>query len=39
MFQLNQKLRESTKEAHTDTSQAHTEPEPVQPSVSIALYI
>lgn len=35
--QLNQKLRESTKEAQTDTSQAITEPQLVQPSVSIAL--
>lgn len=37
--QLNQKLRERTQETQTDTSQDNTEPQPVQPSVSIALQI
>lgn len=37
--QLNQKLRERTHETQTDTSQDNTEPQPVQPSVSIALHI
>lgn len=37
--QLNQKLRESSTDAQTDTSQANAEPQPVQPSVSIALHI
>lgn len=37
--QLNQKLRERTQESQTDTSQDNTEPQPVQPSVSIALHI
>lgn len=37
--QLNQKLRERTQETQTDTSQDNTEPQPVQPSVSIALHI
>lgn len=34
--QLNQKLRERTQETQADTSQDNTEPQPVQPSVSIA---
>ncbi len=37
--QLNQKLRERTEGAQNDTTQAITEPQPVQPSVSIALHI
>lgn len=37
--QLNQKLRERSQETQTDTSQDNTEPQPVQPSVSIALNI
>ncbi|CAJ1075278.1 calmodulin-regulated spectrin-associated protein 3 isoform X3 [Xyrichtys novacula] len=35
---LNQKLRESTEEAQTDTSQAITEPQPVQPSCPTRWY-
>lgn len=35
--QINQKLREQTEETQRDTSQAVMEPQPVQPSVSIAL--
>lgn len=36
--QINQKLRESNKEAQSDASQAITESELVQPSVSTALH-
>lgn len=37
--QLNQKLRERTQEAQTDTTQASTELQPVQPSVSTTVDI
>lgn len=36
--QLNQKLKELTEGSQNDSSQAITEPQPVQPSVSIALH-
>lgn len=37
--QLNQKLRELSEGSKSDSSQAVTEPQPVQPTVSIALDI